>query len=182
AIRLIKYRARQLVGKAGFRGYNRRDLEQELIIDLLQRLPKYNSEYAKRKTFIDRVVKHKIANLIEAQKAEVRDYRRCTFSLNDQIEGEDGEEIEKIEVFDQEAYLGRTGRLSLSSAEVRNLSIELNKVLKSLPPELRILCKRLETDTITEISRGIGIPRATLYGLIKKLRAILKEAGLREYL
>ena len=96
--------------------------------------------------------------------------------------GEDGEEIEKIEVFDQEAYLGRTGRLSLSSAEVRNLSIELNKVLKSLPPELRILCKRLETDTITEISRGIGIPRATLYGLIKKLRAILKEAGLREYL
>ena len=87
-----------------------------------------------------------------------------------------------METFDQEAYLRRTGKLSLSSAEVRNLSIDLNKLLEILPPELSALCRRLETDTITEISHDTGIPRTTLYGLIKKLKTILEKAGFREYL
>ena len=42
AVRIIKYKARQLVGRVGFTESDREDLEQEMILDLLQRLPKYD--------------------------------------------------------------------------------------------------------------------------------------------
>ena len=39
---LIRFKARQLVGQAGFTASDRNDLEQDLILDLLRRLPKYD--------------------------------------------------------------------------------------------------------------------------------------------
>ena len=109
AVEIIRLKARQLVGQAGFTASDRDDLEQELILDLLRRLPKYDPSRAKRNTFIARVVEHKIANLIEAQTAHKRDYRRCPCSLNERFEDEDeGRSVERAEKLDQEDYLLRT--------------------------------------------------------------------------
>ena len=74
--------------RSGFTESDRDDLEQEMMLDLLQRLPKYNPDRAQRNTFIARVVEHKIATLIEARKAGLRDYRLCRCSLNDRFEDE----------------------------------------------------------------------------------------------
>ena len=106
---LIRFKARQLVGKAGFTASDREDIEQELILDLLRRLPKYDPKRAQRNTFIARVVEHRVATLIAAQKAGIRDYWRCRCSLNDRFEDEDGRSVERAETFDQEDYLLRTG-------------------------------------------------------------------------
>ena len=35
AVRIIKYKARQLVGRVGFTESDREDLEQEMILDLI---------------------------------------------------------------------------------------------------------------------------------------------------
>ncbi len=56
AVWLVRRRARYLVGKAGFTEDDREDLEQEMIIDLLRRLPQFNSSRAQRKTFIAKVI------------------------------------------------------------------------------------------------------------------------------
>ena len=56
AVEIIRFKARQLVGQAGFTVADREDLEQELILDLLRRMPKYDSKRAKRNTFIARMV------------------------------------------------------------------------------------------------------------------------------
>ena len=74
AVQLIRYKARQLVGRVGFTESDRDDLEQELMLDLLRRLPKYNPDRAQRNTFIARVVEHKIATIIRI--AESRHARR----------------------------------------------------------------------------------------------------------
>ena len=182
AVRIIKYKARQLVGRVGFTESDREDLEQEMILDLLQRLPKYDPDRAQRNTFIARVVEHKIATIIEARKAGLRDYRLCNCSLNDRLEDEEGGSVERMETIDQEDYLRRTGRLSRPASELRDLSLDVRKAIEKLPPELRELCRRLDTDTVTEISRDTGIPRGTIYESIKKLRAIFEDAGLRDYL
>ena len=87
-----------------------------------------------------------------------------------------------METIDQEDYLRRTGRLSRTADELRALTIDVRKAMEQLPPELRRLCRRLETETVTEISRDTGIPRGTIYESIKKLRAIFEDAGLRDYL
>jgi len=182
ALQLIKYKARQLVGRVGFTESDREDLEQEMVLDLLRRLPKFDPKRAGRNTFIARIVEHKVATIIEAQKAGMRDYRLCSYSLNDRLEDEEGRSIERMETIDQEDYLRRTGKLSRPMSELRNLSIDLRSAVQTLPPELRELCKRLQTESVTEISRDTGIPRGTIYESIKKLRAIFEDAGLKDYL
>jgi len=182
AVQLIKYKARQLIGRVGFTESDREDLEQEMILDLLRRLPKFDPKRAGRNTFIARIVEHKVATIIEAQKAGMRDYRLCSCSLNDRLEDEEGRSIERMETIDQEDYLRRTGKLSRPMSELRNLSIDLRSAVQTLPPELRELCKRLQTESVTEISRDTGIPRGTIYESIKKLRAIFEDAGLKDYL
>ena len=182
AARLIKYKARRLIGQAGFTASDREDIEQELTLDLLRRLPKYNPKRAQLNTFIARVVEHRLASLIEAQKAGIRDYRRCRCSLNERFEDADGRSVERLETFDQEDYLLRTGVQSRTADELSALTIDVAAVLEELPPKLRDLCWRLQAETITEISRDTCVPRGTIYESIKKLREIFKDAGLRNYL
>ena len=181
AVRLIKYKARRLIGQAGFTASDRDDLEQELILDLLRRLPKYDPRRARRNTFIARVVEHRIATLIEARKAGIRDYRRCQCSLNDRFEDENGRSVERAETLDQEDYLLRTGAQSRPSDELSALALDVATVLETLPPELRDLCRRLQAETVTEVSHDTGIPRSTLYGLIHKVRTVFEDAGLRDH-
>ncbi len=182
AVQIIKFKARQLVGRVGLTESDREDLEQEMILDLLQRLPKYNPDRAQRNTFIARVVEHKIATIIEARKAGLRDYRLCNCSLNERLEDGEGGSVERMETIDQEDYLRLTAGLSRSTAELRDLSIDVRQAIEKLPPELRELCRRLGVDTITELSRDTGVPRGTIYESLKKLRAILEVAGLKDYL
>jgi RNA polymerase sigma-70 factor (ECF subfamily) len=182
AVKLIKYKARQLAGHFGFTTSDRDDLEQELICDLLRRLPKYNPKRARRNTFIARVIEHKTASIIEAQNAGMRDYRRCRCSLNDRFKNKEGKFIERLEHIDQEDYLLRTGRLSRSTTDNFHLATDIRKTIESLPAELRELCMRLATDTVMEISCDTGIPRGTIYDSIKTVRAIFEDSGLREYL
>ena len=128
------------------------------------------------------MVEHKIATLIEAKKAGIRDYRRCPFSLNDRFEDEDGRSVERVDTFDQEDYLLRTGAQSRPADELSALTIDVAAVLETLPPELRELCRSLKAESVTEISRDTGIPRGTIYESIKKLREIFEDAGLKDYL
>lgn len=182
AVQIIKFKAKQLVGRVGLTDSDREDLEQEMILDLLQRLPKYNPDRAQRNTFIARVVEHKIATIIEARKAGLRDYRLCNCSLNERLEDGEGGSVERIEIIDQEDYLRLTAGLSRSTAELRDLSFDVRQAIEKLPPELRELCQRLGVDTVTELSRDTGVPRGTIYESLKKLRAILEVAGLKDYL
>jgi len=182
AVRLIRHKARQLVGKYGFDQSDLEDLEQDLMLDLLRRLAKFSPARAKRNTFIAIVLEHRVATIIESRKSAMRDYRLCRCSLNDPLEDEDGHIIERTETIDQEDYMLRTGRLSRSAAELRDLSLDVRKAMEQLPLELRRLCQLLTTYTVTRISYETGISRGTIYDLIKKIRAIFKDAGLQDYL
>jgi len=64
---LIRHKARQLVGKAGFTEDDRPDLEQELMIDLLQRMRHFNPAKAKKTTFMARIVERHISTILEAR-------------------------------------------------------------------------------------------------------------------
>ncbi len=183
AVEIIRFKARQLVGQAGFTVADRDDLEQELILDLLRRLPKYDPSRAKLNTFIARVVEHKIATLIEKQTAHKRDYRRCPCSLNERFEEEEeGRSVERAETLDQEDYLLRIGVEPRAAEELRALALDVAAVVENLPLELHELCRRLGQETVSEISRDTGVPRATLYQSVKKLREIFEDAGLKDYL
>lgn len=179
---LIRHKAKQLIGSAGFTKSDLEDIEQELILDLLQRLPKFDSNKAGYKTFIARVVDHRIARIIEERKAGLRDWRLCITSLNDIVPLGEGVCGERLEAYDMDEYLRQIGCSSRNSSDRLELSIDIGMFVNSIKPELRTLCERLKTESVTEISRDTGIPRATLYERIQELRDLLEDNGLKEYI
>ncbi|MHB1843257.1 MAG: sigma factor [Deltaproteobacteria bacterium] len=186
AVRLIKHKARQLVGRAGFVEADRHDLEQELVIDLLQRLPRFDPTLAKRETFITRIVEHQVATLIETQKAGIRDYRRCAGSLDERREDRDedaGNSASDLPpVLDQKEYRREVLAAARRDGDLLALRADLARVLAELPAELRKLVEDLHTATASEIARKRCIPRSTLYEAIARLRNRFDNAGLHDYL
>ena len=179
---LIKYKARRLVGRAGFVRSDQEDIEQELRLDLLRRLSNFDPNKATLNTFADRVVEHKIASIIEARKAGLRDYRRQRCSLNDPLKTPDGKPAERGDMLDQDATLLRTGGANRPADERIDLRDDIRTVLAGLPPELRRLCRRLMKRTPTEVERETGTARGTQYESFETLRRRFEKARLKEYL
>lgn len=182
AITTIKHKARQLVGRTGFSESDRADLEQELMLDLLGRLPNYDAARSQITTFISRVVENKLRSICEARFRQKRDPRRLAGSLNQRIESGEGGSVERVDTIDQEEYWRRRGTAG-PCADVRDLAVELRPVLASLPDDMRELAEWLaSTSNISEISRETGTPRWKLYEALAALRARLEDAGLGDYL
>lgn len=177
AVRLIKYKANQLIGKVGFTENDREDLEQELVFDLLCHLPKFNPDRAQLNTFISRVVEHMVIRIIEGRNTDKRDYRLCDYSLNESMEDKDNNQIEYIDTIDQNEYFIKKGRYSRPLEEIVELSIYVRQIITGLPPNLRTLCELLQEETITEISKNRNIPRGTIYESIKKIREMFEDSG-----
>jgi RNA polymerase sigma-70 factor (ECF subfamily) len=180
---VIRHKARQLIGKYGFTRDDYDDLQQEMMLDLLRRLGKYDPSKAGLSTFVARIVDRKVSTLIRHQRQEKRDYRRPVCSLDAQVEDQDGQARGLDEVLSQDAFDDEVARHDRPSAERLDLRLDLSLVLDELPDDLRQLALRLQTRTVAEIARELGVPRSTLYEKgIARLRKIFEDKGLREYL
>ena len=182
AVRLIRCKARQLVGRAGFVEADRHDIEQDMMIDLLRRLPRFDPAIAQRQTFIVRIVEHRVATIIEAQKAGLRDFRRCAGSLDERRTDHDGAAGDGPPVLDEKEYLRETLAAVDRESDLHHLRIDLERVFADLPDDLRDLCVRLQASTVSEVSRETGVPRGTLYEAIARLRTRFERAGVAAYL
>lgn len=178
----IRHKARSLVGKVGFTNSDIKDIEQEMALDLIQRMPKFDPNKAAHTTISARVIDRKLSKIIRHRTQEMRDFRRETCSLNDLLEDSEGETIERACTIDQDEGDLRTGKRHRAQAEEAQLSIDVSLVLSALPEDLKPIAERLRTETITEVAVSLGIPRATLYGARNRLRRIFENAGLRQYL
>jgi RNA polymerase sigma-70 factor (ECF subfamily) len=158
---LIRCKARQLVGKAGFTWDDVEDLEQEMRLDLLERLAKFDPDKAKRTTFVARVVERKISKLFRDRAREKRDYRRECGSLNDSIQDGEGETVERAYTMDQDAADICMGRRDRTREDEAMLSFDVALVLSALPQNLRLIAEELMEKTITEAAKSLGRPRST---------------------
>ena len=181
---LIRHKAHQLVGKAGFTRDDVEDIQQDLIVDLLERLPNFDPNKAAYNTFVARIVKRKVCKLIRHRMQGMRDYRREDYSINTTIKIDDETKIECSQTISRDEQDFRTGKHLRPADERTDLRLDISLVVSGLPPELRELAGLLLTTTsIAEVARKLGIPRSTLYDKeILRLRNILKDKGLDGYL
>ena len=166
---LIRSKARQLIGKEGFTSADGDDLEQDLALDLLRRLEKFDPAKSKRTTFMTRVVEHRIATIIEERRAACRDWRRCRDSLDDPFFQDEDEYNSHVKY--------RLDPRTRTADDIA-LTIDLDAALASLPAELRDLWNRLLDSNIHRVSKETGISRDTLYARFKRLQAALLAAGI----
>jgi RNA polymerase sigma-70 factor (ECF subfamily) len=170
AVRLIRWKARQLAGTAGFTESDREDIEQELTLDFLKRLPHHDPARSTLEAFAAGVVDHKVASIIERRQAQKRDWRRVGPSLNDAVHaGDDGAR-----------ELGDS--IPAADGPDADLAIDLAEALAALPPELRDLCERLSRWTVTEVARQEGVSRRTIHRRMAEIRRRFVESGLEPLL
>jgi RNA polymerase sigma-70 factor (ECF subfamily) len=168
-LNFIKSKARELVVKYGFPWSEFENLQQEMLLDLIQRLPKFDPRRSPLNAFITRIVNNKGADLIWQRSSPSRERIRCEISIDLVLE-RDGRSVR----------LGDT--LCGPGGEPSDLAVDLARAVASLPKDLRTLWDLMVTGlTLTQIAARTGTPRPTLYGRLDKLREHLKRAGIGAY-
>jgi len=180
AEQLIKHKARLLVGRAGLTASDVPDLVQNMTVDLLKRLSKYDPAKASRHTFIARLVNHHVATILEARMAQARDCRRCS-SLNEPVAMSEGKTVERGDTLNRESDRRMQGPVHSHESRV-DLARDMEEAIADLPPDLRELCERLMDKAPAEVSREMGISRGALYDRRKILRRHFAKKGLDKYL
>lgn len=181
AVRVIAYRARRLIGKAGFRAEDLEDIEQELVVDFLERSCKYDPAKAELTTFIDRIVTHKILSMIEKRSAARRDYRKTSLLSNCFLREKEGFWNTLLNLISTDEYLDRMGYQDVPHLEQQQLRIDLDMALKRLSEDEQQLLELLKKMSLSEASRELGIARTTLIYRLQKIRKRLSDRGLRDY-
>ena len=175
--RLVKYKAGELTKQLDLPGYEADDIEQELITDIVERLPKFDPKRAQRDTFIAHLVRNKAASIVADRRRKRCDHRCCRVSLNE-IEPEHGQE--KIHLVEENYFLEAMGRHS-DRSDPHELKIDVRRFVDGLPSHLRTLCLLLQTQNLTDVARDLGMPRSTLYTFVTTIREHMTEAGLHRY-
>lgn len=158
------------------------DVRQDLIADVLRRLPKFDGDRAGVKTFVCRVIDNRIADLLRARDAASRGHRRTHESLDDWVRDETGGWTRRgatLEESRRHAHLGREERDGHGQSE---LSMDTADASATLAPPEQTLCRKLQVQSPTRIARETGQSRSVLYQRIAAIRAVFIAAGLHHYL
>jgi len=179
---LIRQKARQLKKRPDFATDDLKDVEQELALDLLKRMPRFDPQRASFTTFVVRVLRHEASALIRERRRKTDRFRRDWCSLNETVEGVDGELIERSETLDQDEANIRAGKQRRTHEEEARLRFDISIVLDDLPDDLRKVADHLMVEKVEDAAESLGVHRATIYRAIQQLRRIFDKAGLRNYL
>jgi RNA polymerase sigma-70 factor (ECF subfamily) len=168
AEKIIKRRARLLIGLFGFTEHDVPDIQQELFLELYKRKENFDPEKGKESTFIARVVESKVLDLIKERQAECRDWRRCRDSLNRTVMLPDIGVIEKIETLECEQ----------NSDPLLILDVAL--ILERLSPDLQEFCQVLKYCDRNEALEYYPASRSAFSRKLQALKKIFLQAGFDE--
>ena len=182
ALKRSSFKAKQMVGRHGFSRDDFEDIRQELVVDVLERLPKFSRSRAGVKTFICRLIDNRIAYLIKHQEAGCRNHRRLERRLDDWAHGKDNRWTILGQTLTEDDALGRLGRKRISNRERIGLALDTVALLDQLSKLDRKLCLQLQAKTVSEIARQTGVVRTRIYERLRAIRQIFLQAGMAEYL
>lgn len=178
---IIRRKARQLVGRAGFKPQDIEDLEQDLMLRLIQGLQSYDPEIAHQKSFVTALVERAVATILRDAKAGKRDHgNQQSLEVLIELPGESPTQLGNT-IGDRE-YNRRRGRHPRTPEELDALSSDLAAVVGSLPEEQRQLADKLKSESISGSARALGIPRTTLNDAVRRLQTRFMQSHVDDHL
>jgi len=179
AARYIRRKAWQLVGVAGYSRGDQADLQQDLAVALLQRIPKFNPGRGHWNVFVVTVIERQVATLLAARRARKRLAAVERLALQTSAVGDASPHVAQIAIRGQQAARPyAAGRDELETFESQH---DIALVLRRLPAELRIVWDWLQTDTVRDTARGLRVSPQTIYQRLKRLRLAFQAADLGKY-
>jgi RNA polymerase sigma factor (sigma-70 family) len=174
--RLLRAKARKLIGHAGLRHQDYEDVVQHLAAGLVPRMRSFDPSQGDRRNFVCRLLQRLGAKLLRYLRAEKRNPHRLR-----PLQGADfGEPHAGPEAT---VHARRLGRKPAETVKQTDLAIDVASVMETLTPGERALAEKLlESGSIAEAARALGKPRTSLYTALRRLRQRYERAGLREIL
>lgn len=171
AIRTVRHYARRLARRQTNPGMEIEDYEQDLMLDLVRRLRHYDAGRASLATFIETVVRHRVADLA------ARPAGPETVSLDQPVGQPDDDDAPMLgDALDAAQSLWREpGPLATDLPELR---VDLRRFVDGLPPSLQRCCGWLLVGSVQEAARQAGVHRDTVYDGRRRLKEHAVRAGL----
>lgn len=175
AAQLIRFKAGKLTRSPGFNRSDLEDIEQNLRLDLLKRLPKYNASKAKPTTFASLVVKREIITIVRHRFAEKRTPLREEYSLDEEVIDRDGRLVARHQT---------TPEAACDWQDRVDLKHDLAELRERLPSDDHrlILDALFHGGTKNSIVKKHRLPPGKVDLCLSDIYRIFEDGDLREYL
>lgn len=167
--------ARRLQRKLGLPEHEREDLTQDLLLDLLRRLPSFDPARGSLGAFAGIILRNQCARIAIRHHRQRKARGGTVLSLDAPVAGSVTPLGCLLAESDGLAAWHGQDRTDTERAELRH---DIARVLGCLREDTRHLCASLGTCSIAEVIRSAGISRSTLYRRISELRQDLAMLGL----
>jgi RNA polymerase sigma factor (sigma-70 family) len=166
--------------RAGIRAQDEEDLVQTLYARLLKRFARLDQKREHALGLVSKVLNQILANLARDRRAIKRaDGHVGTLHTTVNVAGQNVELVDTITLLHLNA---RTGAGSLTHEELASLRADVAAAIKDLPADQHDLAQHLKRDSLSEVARKTGIPRATLQYRLQQLLEVFDHRDLRDYL
>lgn len=162
----IWVKSRALAEKLPFADLSAADLEQDMALEVCQRLPRYNPARGCESRFIRLLVNHAFATVLRNHCRRQRQHRPSCHALVCVVDTEHSELIDP-----------RT-----RESDVAMLRVDVERALGSLPHSLRRVADVLKLHSVQGAARELGCSRQEVYRKIAELRSAFVAVGLDAYL
>lgn len=178
---IVKRKARQLVGQAGFTQQDVADLEQELLAMVWQALKSYDPSLGHQKALVTAVVERGVVTLLRIARTKKRS-RGAQQSLESVVDSGGELQAELSDAITLEDCNRRRDQRHRSSESTAELKLDLEALLESLPPNMQLLAEQLQEKSIAEIARESGVPRTSLNDRVRRLEQRFRSASMDDHL
>jgi len=164
--RQVRRKALELVGRAGFGPGNVEDLEQEMWLDLVRAMRRYDPAQGRVQAYASGVLEIAARRLV---RERVGNGRLRTVSQSIPVHDGDGGITDLGSVLTREAP---------QDIEQADLAIDMEAVMNRLPPDLRAVCGKLKEKCPAQAARELGLSLWHFQRKVDRIRRIFEAAGL----
>lgn len=138
------------------------------------------SREATRTAFMARVLRNKLMDLVRERESDKRKANYESISLDEPL-GDEEDSSSLLDIVEETHVREKEEPGPVLGDEAR---VDLARAMMRLTPHQQQLCQLLghEGLTVQEVSRKLGIARATIYDELKRIRKVFAELGLEDYL
>ncbi|MBF9055707.1 hypothetical protein HKCCA1065_03680 [Rhodobacterales bacterium HKCCA1065] len=176
--RNINIRAARLAHSGAAPGLDAEDIAQELREEVLRRAEQFDPDRACFDTFVDRIVKNRIADL--ARQSQAAKASRKTQSFATPILAQDGHE--GLTLADTLSETSPAfGADDFAATHGAGLKSDVARFLASLCPSSRCIAIAVSQGSVSDAARILGLHRSTIYERLSAIRKAAIAMGLDGY-
>ncbi len=161
ALRRIEFRVRRLARVFGLNDEHADDLRQDMVVELLKALPRFDPFRCSQRTFTCRILNRTFKSMARTLVARLR-HR----AMNPGFLGE------------FEPVCNNPARGELSEEDLADVCMDFEHIIPSMPDRLRRVAETLMVRGCpADAARALGVHRANILRAMRDIRAIFEAAG-----